>query len=146
MPNHFFSLAKYKLNIDYEYDFILIGIACHEIDLKFVWQVNNKLQTEFVKVQDISIREKKNTDPVNYGIYHYLDEGIHTDFFIIVNKTGNSTLIAEQKQADYLLKISGNISVEEKYRIMKKLKEINNVIMVFDIDVEKIKAKQYLIF
>ena len=139
-------MAKHKLDIDYDYDFILIGIACHEMDLKFVWAVNNKLKTQFARVDGISIREKKNKEAVLYGIYHYFDEGIHTDFFIIVNKTENDILIPEQKQADYLLKILGNISDDEKSAIIKKLKEINNVIMVFDVDAEKLKSKQHLIF
>ena len=139
-------MSKHKLEIEYDYDFHLLGISSHDKDYKFCWALNEKLGTDFRKGDDILIREKKSKDPDHFSVYEYQDEEMFTDFFIIVNRSGTALLIPEQKQADYLLMIKGNMTEEEKKEMMKKIKEITNVLTVFDIDPDKLKSKQNLIF
>lgn len=139
-------MTKHKLDIEYDYDFHLIGISSHEKDYRFCWAMNNKLGKDFQKGKDIVNKEKKKTEADNFGCYEFRDEEMFTDFFIIVNRSGTSVLIPEHKQADYLLLIRGNVSEEEKKEIIKQVKEIPNVLTTFDIDPESLKSKQSLIF
>ena len=139
-------MAKHKLDIEYEYDFHLIGISSHDKDYRFCWALNNTLHMEFERGKDIQIREKKNKEADNFSVYEYQDEEMYTDYFILVNRSGNAMLLPEQKQADFLLMVKGNMSEEEKSKLIKHIKEIPNVLTAFDIDPEKLKAKGNLIF
>jgi hypothetical protein len=139
-------MTKHKLEIEYDYDFHLIGISSHDKDYRFCWAVNSKLHTDFRKARDLVIRDKKKTEPDSFAVYEFQDEEMFTDFFIIVNRSGTSLLVPEQKQADYLLLIRGNMSEDEKKEMMKNIKGVPNVLTAFDIDPEALKSKGNLIF
>src|ERR1051326_1834498 len=98
-------MGKHKLEIEYEYDFHLIGISSHEKDYRFCWALNNKFNMDFKKGDGIALRDRKKTEADRFTVYEFQDEEMYTDFFIIVNRSGTSLLLPEQKQADYLLMI-----------------------------------------
>jgi hypothetical protein len=139
-------LTKHKLDIEYDYDFHLIGISSHDKDYRFCWAVNNKLNTDFRKGKDIVIKDKKKTEADHFAVYEFQDEEMFTDFFIIVNRSGTSLLVPEQKQADYLLLVRGNMSEEEKKKMIKDVKDVPGVLTAFDIEPESLKSKGNLIF
>ncbi|MFH1321040.1 MAG: IPExxxVDY family protein [Bacteroidota bacterium] len=111
--------------------------------------------------------EEKNA----YSSYFYKDEEIKTSFTLISNKpihnsrqmTGEKLqaetncsslwekstrrmLIPEQKKTDYFLMIKGSIKEKAKSNIVKKIKNILFVFMVYEIDPDKLKSKQELLF
>jgi hypothetical protein len=108
--------------------------------------MNNRLHTDFRRGRDIVIRDRKKTGPDHFSVYEYQDEEMFTDFFIIVNRSGTSLLVPEQKQADYLLLIRGNMSEEEKKEMIRNVKEVQGVLTAFDIEPESLRSKGNLIF
>src|SRR4051812_28717467 len=103
--------GKFKLDIEYDYEFILIGISCHEKDYRLCWAINNKLSYNFKSSQDLEIKEKRKKNPSWHSLYIYEEEEKFREFFIIANKSNDRFLIPEQKQADFFLIIKGNISL-----------------------------------
>ncbi len=139
-------MPKHKLEIEYEYDFLLYGICCHEKDYRFVWHVNNALPGEFMKEEDILIREKTSAEPSPFSVFQYADEEMHTDYYIISNKSGSAYLVPEHKKADFLLMVKGELFEDQKESLIRKLKSISNVILAYEIDAASLRSKQHLIF
>ncbi|HEY6161252.1 MAG TPA: IPExxxVDY family protein [Bacteroidia bacterium] len=139
-------MTRHKLDIEYDYDFHLIGISSHDKDYRFCWAINNKLGYDFQRGKNIVLKERKKTEADSFSVYEYQDEEMFTDFFIIVNRSGTALLVPEHRQADYLLLVRGNMSEDEKKDLIKNIKEIPNILTAFDIDPESLKSKQNLIF
>ena len=60
---------KYYLEDAYEYDFLLIGISCHEKDYRLSWALNQNLSLQLIKEkEDIEVFINK-TDPLD--VFHY---------------------------------------------------------------------------
>lgn len=139
-------MAKLKLNIEYDYDFILFGICSHDKDYKLCWTMNQKLGMDFSKTDSILIKDKKQNEPSEFPVYHFCEEEIFTDFYFIANKSGTNTLIPEQKKADYFFLAKGNLTDEEKNSTLKKIKEMQSVLTAFEIKPESLKSKQHFQF
>ena len=56
-------MKKHLLEIEYDYDFVLIGISSHEKDYRVCWALNNKLGLELVKTEPFEIKDKKMSLP-----------------------------------------------------------------------------------
>ena len=64
---------KYLLEEDYEFDFNLLGICCHEKDYRLCWAVNSTLNLNLSKSsEDIELIFNKESKPdANFSIYSY---------------------------------------------------------------------------
>ena len=139
-------MNKFKLDIEYDYDFALFGISCHEKDYRICWALNNKMRLQLKKTQDIELKEKKKKENTHYPLFEFIDEEAHREYFIISNRSDSAPLIPEQKQADYFLMIRGNLNTNEKEIILKSIKSIQIVLTAFEIEPNELKSKQNLIF
>jgi hypothetical protein len=136
-------MAKFTLDIEYEYDFGLIGISCHAKDYRFCWALNNVLKTDFLRIEDIVVKNKLKS--VSFPHFIFNDEDLRIDYSVIANRGLEGYLLPEQKQADYLLMLSGSYSDEIINETLKKVKTITLVLTAFIIDVKGLKNKQNLI-
>ena len=125
---------------------MLFGICSHDKDYKFCWMLNQKLGMDFSKSDSVKIASKKQAAQAEFPVYHFCEEEIFTDFYIISNKSGTTTLIPEQKKADYFLMIKGNLTQDEKNDTLKKIKETQGILTAFEINPEKLKSKQHFQF
>lgn len=139
-------MNKYKLNIEYDYDFTLIGISCHEKDYRIAWALNNKLNIDLKKTDDLKIELKKNISPTLFPFYEFIDEESYREYFLIGNRGNGGMLIPEQKQVDYFLMLRGNIDTDTKSSLLKQLKDTNIVLAAYDIKPNTLESKQNLLF
>lgn len=139
-------MTKFQLDVDYDFDFRLIGISCHARDYRLCWALNNHLEIQLEKVhrENASSGLKKNGIAIE-SIYSYFDEENHATFQLLYNKHNNNLLLPEQKLADFLL-IIDQLNDEYFENILKKIKEIDLVNTAFVIDVNTLKSKENLIF
>lgn len=139
-------MAKLVLDIEYDYDFVLIGISCHEKDYRLSWALNNSLMLDLAKVNDLQIDAKKHKEPLVYPMFAYEDEQQYRNYFLISNKNLHALLVPEQKHADFFLLIRGTLSMDEKALLLKQIKETAGVLTAFDLDAAKLKSKENLLF
>ena len=139
-------MTKFQLQVDYDFDFRLIGISCHARDYRLCWALNNHLEIQLEKVhrENASSGLQKNGIAIE-SIYSYYDEENHSAYQLLYNKHNNNLLLPEQKLADFLL-IIDQLNDEHFENILKKIKEIDLVNMAFIIDVNTLKSKENLIF
>jgi hypothetical protein len=158
-------LAKHTLEIEFDYDFVLIGISSHEKDYRLCWTINNALNLQLTKQESLEIKGKKQTTPSFFSFFLFEKQDDFIDYAIIANlsesktveqttstlfdaldESDNEYLIPEQKQMNYFFLIRGEIENEEVNEIIKQIKEIENVQTAVRIDVKSLRSKQNLIF
>ena len=137
---------KYYLEDAYEYDFLLIGISCHEKDYRLSWALNRNLSLQLIKEkEDIEVFINKTNESSLHSFYSYKNEETQNEFILINNRSSTGFLIPEKNMADYLLIIKENFNYPLDF-YLKKIKSINFVLTAFNIAVEELKSKENLIF
>ena len=101
------------------------------------WNINKLLETDFEKKEDLKINKD-----LYFSRYNYIcDQGI--EYNILKNQSKSGYLIPQHKGINYFLVTENNINKRE---LIRKLKNVKDVLLVFDIDKNKIKQIDRLIF
>lgn len=140
------TVAKRKLKINPEFNFILIGIATPVQDYRTAWLVNNSLHKQLAKTDDLVQIDHVNKTQTGFARFDFEEMLTMSMFHILQNKQGAACLIPELKELDYLLIIKGAYYLPRKLEILKKIKEIEQFQVAVIIDPETLKSKNNLIF
>lgn len=138
--------GKFTLEVEYDYDFSLIGICSHEKDYRVCWALNKQLGIELSKTNDLELTEKKASAPSKFSMFTFNDEEKYREYSILGNKSANKLLLPEHKQVDYFLMIKSGLNEKEKEELVKKIKELSIVLTAYSIEPENLKSKQNLLF
>ncbi|MFK7899589.1 MAG: IPExxxVDY family protein [Cyclobacteriaceae bacterium] len=139
----------FKLEVDYDFDFEVIGIVSSLKEYKLAYFINNTLNWSFFKDSDINIPFKKGELLFSNYTYNTPNHVIS----LIKNKSISSKtiinkpfLLPESKEFDYLLKIDGKSDEFDTSLIFDKIKEIPNIVLLKRKDIENLINKENLIF
>lgn len=137
---------KYTLEEEYDYDFRLIGISCHEKDYRICWGINNQLCLSLAKEEaELEVQIKKTNTYSKHALYSYFQEDTENEFILLTNRSKSGFLLPEQAHADYLLMIKESYDVN-LVEVIFKIKSIPFVLTAFEVGVEELKSKENLIF
>ena len=137
---------KYTLEEEYEYDFRLIGISCHEKDYRICWGLNNQLRLSLAKEEvEIEVLIKKTNEFSKHALYSYFQEDTENEFTLLNNRSNAGYLVPEQAHADYLFMIKERYDVN-LVELISQIKSIPFVLMAFEVKVGNLKSKENLIF
>jgi UPF0288 family protein (methanogenesis marker protein 3) len=130
-----------------DYEFILIGICTQLNDYKLCWYLNKQLELDFIRDEnDISSLHQKKKVDIFFSLFNHIDVENDLHYALISNKSFSVNLIPEHKQTDYFLKITGEINLIDQLEIVKKIKQIEQVITAFSIEISSLKSKDNIIF
>jgi hypothetical protein len=139
-------MSKYELEDEYDYDFNLLGISCHEKDYRICWAINQILGISLQKEEkDIEVIIKKSNRYSLHTMFTFFDEENEIDYRLISNRSTMGYLISEKTQADYLFLVSENFQLDFP-KILSTIKLIPFVLTAFEINVDELKSKENLIF
>lgn len=162
-------MGKHTLEIQYDYDFVLIGISSHEKDYRLCWALNNKFGLELIKVDPLEIKGKKQETPSFFSLFTFDNPDSFLEYTVVANlsesKSGsiketdlfgsqikshshdeNEFLIPEHKQLNYFFVVKGEVEETTVQTMVKQLKEIDMVLTAIPIDVSQLKSKHNLVF
>ncbi len=138
-------MAKYKLLLEDDFSFDLIGICSSNADYRLTWGINRALNTGLSKVSDLNIHVKKEGEHL-YSFYEFYDETEHIEYYLIKNVSNNyRRLIPEKDQIDYFLLIKNNYTLEIN-DILTSLKNVESILTAFIFDPNELKSKSNLVF
>lgn len=148
VPGEIPELTKFRLDIEYEYDFFLVGISCHEKPYRLCWALNKALETDMVRTDSLSLALKKNDAPSGFPLFVYENTENDTSVCLVANRGEQSgaLLVPEQHQADYFFIARGPYTDEDHERMLGEIRKISFVLMSYRIDPENLKSKQNLLF
>jgi len=134
-------MSKTKLQVEYDFDFCLIGVVCSEKDFRLCWMLNNQLGWKLAKTDDHV------SGVGNHSVFAFSDEELMRDYYLIVNKSDSGKLLIDEHQhTGYFIIIKGEITDEEKRYFAEQIKKLSSVSASYMIDTDTLKSKQNLIF
>jgi hypothetical protein len=139
-------VSKFTLDVEYDFDFILLGISCHEKDYRISWALREKLNIDLCRGEDLVINPRKNSPPEVYAVFEHVHEENDSGFFLVANRTETTFLIPEHKSFDYFLIVRGAYDAAYRDSMVKKIREIPFVLAVLSVVPQTLKSRQNLIF
>ena len=152
-------MLKLVIKDEIDLDFSLIAIHSILDDYKLVFWLNKLLPIKLSKsIQPMFLKNKNKKD---FEFFKYENEDENVFWYLIPNQIKikkeqtnfnlfneileeNEYFVSELKKIDYIIKITdNNINILE---FIKKINQINHVSTAVEIDLEKIKHKNHLIF
>ncbi len=119
--------------------FKLLGISSHENDYRISWALNSKLGLKFSKTDNFNVQTGRNTESRSFSVFQSVDEDRLLKMNLISNRCPDGFLARELKNIDFFLQIFGEISKSETDMIITKLKAIEFVSTVFEIEPGRLK-------
>lgn len=140
-------MKKKRLEIEYSYDFDLLGIISSARGFKLAWDINKKLGIHLVKEADLTIQFRDKTA----GSYtHFLSETPLNKIRLFRNKPGDmeatkNLLIPEFPHFDFILMTQG-VDTMDSNRLQEYLRRISSVELAAFIPLAALRSKDYFIF
>jgi hypothetical protein len=140
------KMKKKRLEIEYSYDFDLIGIISSSKGYKLAWDINKQLSTRLVKQPDLIVQFKKNTE-ASFSHFSFANE-VNT-LKLFRNKPNDSEvrnfLLPEYPHFDYIILIQGEDHGKSN-RLQELLRDIPSIELVAFIPLDALKSKDNFIF
>ena len=140
-------MKKAKLQIEPAFDFELLGIVSPIREYRMAWLVNQELELNLVKVDDLEL-EFLNSEKLE--IAQYFLSLPHGFIQLLKNKALNSAqqlayLVPELKNLDYFLLVQDETEQLDLSNFMEKLSRNPLVQSIVRIDISKLKSKENLL-
>jgi hypothetical protein len=140
-------MKKSKLNVDYSYDFGLLGIASIIKPYKLAWHLNDELKIKLIKKEDLVVVNKLK-EQCYYS--NYLFETLLTTIRIFRNKPNEPespkwVLVPEHPHCDYIVMFKSD-KADFGNRLQKTIKDITSVEWVAFLPLAALKSKDNFIF
>ncbi len=140
------KIKKNKLEIEYSFDFELVGVRTSLKGYKLAWELNKILNSRLVKQKDLVIHLKKGT--ASYDHYAFLTSASALRLFRnrpSDSENGIPELVPEFPHFDYvLLTESGENLIG--HRLLEYLRPVPSIELVALIPLSALKSKDSFIF
>lgn len=139
-------MNKITLKYEIDLDFLLIAITCPLKDYRLCYYINKYTALNLEKKEDHETWMSNSTS-LYFTKYSYISEHTGTEFYLIGNKGIEAGyLLPELRGSDYFLMIKEFIDDEDLKTIHKSLNSIPDIVVATEIDPEKLKSKENLVF
>lgn len=138
------GVKRHKLELAMEEDFCLLGVVADEPDYKLCWMINQALDMEFEKQEDLQLYHRKRNEDQVFSIFSFHDRDALITYRIIRNKSENGYFLDELKNIDYLIHIQGEIHADRISDFMSSINSLQPVRMCVPSDLSRIKNKERL--
>ena len=152
-------MKRQLLTVEYDYNFLLIGLCCVSKDYRLCYEINKKLGLSLKKVDDIVLGASRKANrrelellvkeevrlEASYSVYVFRHPNTGLIYNVIANKSKGKLLIPEKKECDFFLMITGEAHDREKGEALNKIKTIPMILTAFEIDPNTLKSKDHLI-
>jgi len=139
------GVKKHKLDLAMEEDFCLLGVVSDEPDYRLCWMINQSLDMDFEKQEDLLLYHRKLNEEQVFSLFSFHDNDSLITYRIIKNRSENAYFLEELKNIDYLIHIQGEISTSRISGFMLSVGALDAVRMCVPSDLSRIKNKERLL-
>lgn len=132
-------VKRIKLEYIHDYDFLLLGISSYSKDYQLIWEINQKLGFDFERSDDHRIFHPKSRQEQFFSRFTYEDELLYLSYVILSNRSVYGFLLADFRNIDYLLVITGDYSSDYSNTIRNMLAALEKVQGCFILKPENIR-------
>ncbi len=133
------------LTIDYleEVDFFVLAINSHIKGYKLCWELNKKLNLNFIKNKYHKLEEKTQLE---FSRFTTKNTDLELQYDLISNYSKKGYLLQKHKNIDYFLKIQNPFWEKEKKDFIEKMQQIPEILLIFEFDLNSINSLTPFIF
>jgi hypothetical protein len=138
-------MKKNRLEIEYSFDFELLGLTTSAKSYKLAWELNRELHIRLVRKPDLEIQLR--SLQLSYSV-HVHESPVNT-LRLFRNKSNESEqakhlLVPEYPHGDFILMIQGDEL--QSNRLREELRNIPSIELVAFIPLDTLKSKENFIF
>jgi len=140
-------MKKKRLDIEYTYDFELLGIATSAKGFKLAWDINQILSVRLVKQDDMVVEQKAGA-ATSHACFGYESPLSKLKLFRnkpAENDNSKAFLVPEFPHMDYILMVQGEEYMQHN-RLQEVLRNIPSVELVAFLPLAALKSKDNFIF
>ena len=139
-------MKKKRLEIEYSYDFELLGIISSVKGYKLAWEVNRLLGTRLIKQDDLKVQYRANAE-ASYNYFAHQSEVNVLKIFRNrpVETEAKNLLVPEFPHYDFIMLSQGDEHMESN-RLRELLRDIPSIELVAFIPLDALKTKETFIF
>lgn len=134
---------KYKLELEFDYSFLLFGISCHDSSHRLCWYLNRALGLRLGMTGEHEVPHRGERS--KHLLYQFASEDTEERWSLLSNHSENGMVAPELKQFDYLLKVEEDDQVDIS-EVLEKIRNIPLVIACYTLDANTLKSRDNLIF
>jgi len=134
------KVTRLQLKVDQDDEHILLGIVSAEPDYKLTLSLNRILKLSLKNTAPLKVSGEKGNE-ITFSRFSDLSGAPDISFILISNRSGNNFLLKKLKNIDYLLSVRDPDIISSIENLSSKLREIDSVTAVFNIDISTIKDK-----
>ena len=158
--------AKLTLELDYDYDFYLLGIRSDLADYRLVYFLNRDLEVRMKRSErDLLLEGLKGAAPTQYTYFEHEEADMDRDWFLASNRGSQllssadeglfsgqeesyrtEYLLPELKTFDYLLVVHGLLGGHQEERLQTLVRNVPGVLAIKNVDPEQLKHRDHLLF
>ena len=132
--------TRFTLECAEEIDFAVLAINSHIKAYKLCWNINKYLQLNFEKKKYHNIKKE-----LWFASYVYVcDDDV--EYTLLANRSKNGYLIPSEKSVNFFLLIKNDYWQQEKIEFINKLRDIEDILLVFELDTKLTKHIDRFIF
>ncbi len=122
------------------------AIVSHLKPHQLAYRINEVCHWNLLRLRNLGTGGK--SKETGFALFNFQDHEMHPDFYLITLKDEQQVLVKDLKQFDYLLqaRLPDEDTKWDSQGIMNQIKSIENVIGVFEINLETVKAADVLYF
>lgn len=139
------AVKKHKLDLAIEEDFCLLGVVSDEPDYKLCWMINQHLDMNFEKQDELQLFHRKMDQEQLFSYFSYHDGDALITYRLIKNRAEKGYFLDELKNIDYLIHIQGEINTNRISNFMLSIAALETVRMCVPSDLSRIKNKERLL-
>ena len=139
-------MAEKKIRTEMEFNYRLIGVASSLKEYKFCYHLNQLLNVDFIKLNDLVFQSTDRTRPIQFGVFKAGDEEEKNQFFVFNNKNLGEVLLLEAVNFDFIIQIKGECNEKERTAILDGIKAFPEILICAEIPLKKIKSKERLVY
>lgn len=138
------SLKKHKLAVSIDENFCLLGIVSDEPDYKLCWLINQHIDFNFTRVDDLKLFQKKHNMEQEIALFFYEDESTMMTYRLIPNRASAGLFLSDLQHIDYLLHIQGDLVRDDIQNLISRISKMDAVRMCVPVDLSKIREQERL--
>jgi len=128
----------HKLVGDFKIPFSIYAISCTENQIKTVWNINKSLE---INLCDLNTPITAYNSELFFPVFSDKSTFPEYTFNLIGNKSQEALLVKELPNIDFILEIIGEMSIQEKNAFIIKLKKMQGITAVIEVNPDRIKRR-----
>jgi hypothetical protein len=137
------AMKKRRLDVEFAYDFELMGLTSSARGYKLAWEVNHALGTNLIRKDDLKMTTKEGE--FFFSFFEHQSSLNTVKLFRNRANEGDVFLIPDHSHLDYILYTKGDEDVSSK-RLQEVLRNISSVELVAFLPLPALKSKDNFIF